>query len=115
MALLPERENAILHTAKVRDYLLNPDHPVGGSKAAFFAAFGFSQDKWHVMRDALIEHAKITEIVTTQQKKHGVTYNLEGALVSPDGRNPMIVSVWQIDTGTTLPRFITAFPAKNTR
>ena len=51
---LPNVERAVVEPAKVRDYLLAPDHPVGGAKARFFAALGFTRDGWPLLRDALL-------------------------------------------------------------
>lgn len=37
---------ATVATEKVRDYLLNPEHPDGGCKAAWFQALGYAGDRW---------------------------------------------------------------------
>lgn len=39
----------------------------------------------------------------------GVKYVVEGALPSPDGRNPRVRSVWMIDGGRSYPRLISAY------
>jgi hypothetical protein len=39
---LPNAHAAFVADAKVRDYLLNPQHPGNGGKATFFTSFGFS-------------------------------------------------------------------------
>ncbi|GJG85381.1 hypothetical protein tb265_05620 [Gemmatimonadetes bacterium T265] len=41
---LPNAERAVVDPAKVRDYLLSPDHPVGESKARFFATLGLTRE-----------------------------------------------------------------------
>jgi hypothetical protein len=46
MSLLPNAANATLDDAKISQYLLNPAHPVGGSKAKFFLSRGFTQANW---------------------------------------------------------------------
>jgi hypothetical protein len=38
-------------------------------------------------------------------------YIIDGILITPDGRNPMVRSVWFIETGEITPRFVTAYPA----
>jgi hypothetical protein len=40
----------------------------------------------------------------------GPRYEIEGELAAPDGRRPRVCTVWQIDTGETAPRLITAYP-----
>ena len=43
---LPNASLAIIDSAKLRDYLLSPAHPVGRFKAPFFAALGYAQEQW---------------------------------------------------------------------
>jgi len=49
LASVPER--------KITRYLLNPAHPAGGSKAAFFLRFGFNVTRWRQLAALLLEHA----------------------------------------------------------
>ncbi|MCW5314189.1 hypothetical protein GTQ43_10350 [Nostoc sp. KVJ3] len=42
----------------------------------------------------------------------GTRYAVEGTLLSPDGRNPVICSAWFIETGETIPKFVTSYPLK---
>jgi hypothetical protein len=73
-------------------------------------AFDFTAEHWETLRDALLDHACTAEVVGVRQKKHGVAYALRGVLTTPDERNPVVLSVWQIDNGRTSPHFITAYP-----
>jgi hypothetical protein len=34
------------------------------------------------------------------------TFEIEGPLQTPDGRNPVVTTVWMIDTGAASPRLI---------
>lgn len=52
---LPYLENVQVKESKVTDYLLSEELSEG--KAAFFAAFGFTVERWELLRDALIAHA----------------------------------------------------------
>jgi hypothetical protein len=40
----------------------------------------------------------------------GTRYTVEGKILSPDGRNPRIRTVWLIETGRSGARLITAYP-----
>lgn len=42
--ILPNVETAEIAERKITEYLLNPMHPDGESKARFFASLGFSID-----------------------------------------------------------------------
>lgn len=41
---------------------------------------------------------------------YGVVYEIEGPIKTPGGRSVRFCSVWQVDTGTDVPRFITMYP-----
>jgi hypothetical protein len=43
---LPNAENAVVEREKITDYLLNPSHRYGSSKARFFASFGYRSEEW---------------------------------------------------------------------
>ena len=43
---LPGAERAVVRKAKVCDYLLSTDHPIGRFKAAFFCALGYEIEQW---------------------------------------------------------------------
>jgi hypothetical protein len=43
----------------------------------------------------------------------GPRYEVEGKLHAPDGRSPLIRSVWQLDRGEVAPRLITAYPLES--
>ncbi len=58
---LPGAAAAVVDAAKVRDYLLSPDHPVGHAKARFFTSLGFTQGNWPLRRKALLRLAHETD------------------------------------------------------
>jgi hypothetical protein len=107
---LPNAEKAVVAERKLTSYLLDETHPSGKHKAAFFKRFGFETEKWTVLKMALLQHATAHEIAGTLRTEEGTHYVLEGDLQTPDGRNPQVRSVWAIDTGSDVPRFITAYP-----
>lgn len=96
---------------KLTGYLLKPDHPVGGSKARFFLAMGFSAGEWQILADALREHPARNPIAATELTPYGRIYEVRCTLRTPNGRDPCITSVWQ-ETGasTGSVRLITAYP-----
>jgi Domain of unknown function (DUF6883) len=46
----------------------------------------------------------------TSQNAYGVAYEIDGPIRTPGGRILRFVSIWQIDTGSNAPRFITMYP-----
>jgi hypothetical protein len=109
---LPYRENAIVVEAKIILYLLNPAHEDGKSKAAFFLHFGFSVTQWEIMRDALLTHAREHEVASVLETSRNKHYAIEGELNTPSGKKPQVRTVWALEIGSEIPRFITAYPLK---
>src|SRR5437016_2071812 len=107
---LPNLEQAEVVEAKIVLYQLNQAHRSGRTKATFFMAFGFSASVWEVMKAALLDHAARYEVKEVVPMSNGTHYVVEGALICPDGRTPFVRVVWRIDTDSTVPRFITAYP-----
>lgn len=91
-------------------YLLNPAHPAGGSKAAFFLKFGFTEQDWQRLASALIKHARENVVIESETTRHGMRYALDGPLTAPDGTVLNIRSAWYIDFNCHAPRFVTAHP-----
>ncbi len=107
---LPNAEFAHVPRAKVVDYLLNPEHPQGASKAEFFEIFGFSVADWQTLAAALRQVAIQGTVVRNIETIHGVKYIIDGAITTPSGRDAFIRTVWIIDRGEEFPRFVTAHP-----
>jgi hypothetical protein len=107
---LPNYEKADVPRTKVIGYLLSLNHPDGHSKARFFARFGFSTESWETLAEALLRHAAEHEVTRVEASPFGTRYVIEGILSTPDGRVPLIRTVWFIETGEQIPRFVTAYP-----
>lgn len=110
---LPNATQAIVPVEKLVSYLLDPGHPDNGGKANFFFRFGFKAEEPGPFAQALLGHAVNTEVALTSTGFDGIRrYVLEGPLVTPLGRSPKVRSIWVIERNQTLPRFVTAYPAK---
>ncbi len=107
---LPNAANAVVEKSKIVEYLLNSSHPDNGGKAQFFFSMGFSVHHWEVLSKAFREAAANLEIFQCTSTPHGVKYQLHGPLTTPIGAQPTVRSVWIIDTGSAVPRLVTAFP-----
>jgi hypothetical protein len=107
---LPHAEEAVVPQRKMELYLLNPSHPIGGSKAEFFMRFGFSREQWLHLAEALRRHARANSVASAVSDADGTTYLVEGPLETPSGRRPRLRTIWLVETGQLAPRFITAYP-----
>ncbi|MFO0961298.1 MAG: hypothetical protein U0625_00170 [Phycisphaerales bacterium] len=107
---LPGVDNAVVADAKIRDYLLAPNHPIGQFKARFFSALGYDNANWHELADGLIRHAEEHEVASAQSTEYGTTYLIKGALMGPNGKSARICVAWIVLRGENVPRLVTAYP-----
>ena len=84
------------------------EHPAGGPKARFFIARGFALDAWDRLQAALIAHARVNAVTRAIETEWGIRYTVECNCPTPDGRNPCIRTVWQMEGDA--PRLLTAIP-----
>ena len=107
---LPNADQLVIEREKIVEYLLNPAHRYGASKARFFSEFGCQVEKWEILADALREHGRRHEVARVQETGFGPRYLIEGELHTPIGRRPRVRTVWQMEEGAVAPRLISAYP-----
>lgn len=109
---LPNAENSVVDELQLSSYLLNSDHPHGNHKARFLCRFGFTSKNLQEAAHAFLEHGRTHEVSGVVQTGFGPRYSVDGRLKTPDGRNPLVRTIWQMDTGEVAPRMITAYPLR---
>ena len=88
---LPHHEQAVVAQLKIVRYLLDVSNENGRAKARFFLSFGFTIEQWGIMAQALKDHAGNHEVTKIESRPpFGIHYVIEGTLVTPDGRNPLV-------------------------
>jgi hypothetical protein len=107
---LPNARLAVVEQPKICEYLLNPAHRFGASKARFFNEFGFTVDAWMALAVALKEQGLNNDVTRVRETPFGPRYEVDGELAAPDGRRPRVRTIWQFDQGQIAPRLITAYP-----
>jgi Domain of unknown function (DUF6883) len=71
---------------------------------------GYRPDAPDVLEaDLRAQHLSL-EVTHTHENAYGVVYEIIGPIRTPNGGRVHFCSVWQIDTGTDVPRFITMYP-----
>lgn len=93
----PNAEHAVIADEKIRGYLLNPSHPVGGSKAVWFASIGYTMDNWQELANDLLQLAQTSEDFIAKSSSFGVKYEVSGALGCPGHRPALVLSVWIVE------------------
>jgi filamentous hemagglutinin len=95
---------------KLARYLLNKDHPVGGSKAKWFEdALGFNQNNADDLAKQIVFDEKLA--VSTELTKHGQKYNQVISIQGANGRNIDVNFGW-IRNNDGVVRLITGIPTK---
>jgi hypothetical protein len=107
---------ANLPKAKFVNYLLNLDHPKGGSKAKFFyETLGIGLDDWRNLAAQFhdgLSKAELVEIgIKNWQDGFGVSFNAVIPILGSNGRTVDIDTNWIMEPGKQ-PRLSTAVPAK---
>jgi hypothetical protein len=110
MERLPNVNDAVINESKMTNYLLAVEHPVGRANARFVHRFGFGLQAWEMLRTALLAHARTNAIASRAATPYGMKDVIAGPLVTPDGRNPLVLAVWFVASGQAHPRFVTAYP-----
>jgi hypothetical protein len=82
-----------LDRRKILDYLLSDTSASGAAKNRFFGSFGFRPHRWE-------------GIDTTST--YGTKYVYRCRIITPDARNPCILTVWQHREGDYW--LVTAYP-----
>jgi hypothetical protein len=109
---LPAADLAIVDPAKIRDYLLSSEHPVGRFKAAFFGALGYTRDDWQRLQQDILAIVSSEEAVPGQLSDFGQKYEVRGTIHGPTGRRAELVTVWIVLVGESSPHFVTAYPGE---
>lgn len=105
---IPNSEHAVVSEEKVREYLLNPNHPVGGPKAVWFESLGYSLDRWEELAADLLQLARTADFVA-KPSPFGVKYEAAGDIGRPDHRPGTVITVWIVEANNS-PRLVTAYP-----
>ncbi len=107
---LPNSNGAVVPREKLTAYLLSKTHPVGRAKASFFRLIGYDETNADDLAAELIRLAGAEEVVQSEASPFGTKYVVEGLIAGPLG-SAGVRTVWIIETGTVIPRFVTAYPS----
>ena len=97
-------------TKKLNDYLLNPDHAVGGPKAKWFEqALGYTRENSGQLAEQIVfDQSKAVETAVTQ---YGTKYNQVINIVGANGKRIDVLFAW-IRNNDGVVRLVTAIPTK---
>ena len=71
---LPHADEAIVPVEKLRDYVLSRSHPVGRTKAKFFASLGYTEGEWgRLEADIRSQHLQL-DAEEAESSKYGMKF-----------------------------------------
>ena len=112
MPTLPNKSAAYVSTRKIVEYLLSETHTAGKSKAKLFRSFNFDETNVNQFEQGLIKIAQNESVTETTETPYGTKYVVDGELETPRGIIIHLRTIWIIETGEKIPRFVTAYPFK---
>lgn len=82
---LPNGDQAIVDTQKLRDYCLNPDHARGQHKARVFAAaLGITAEHTDYVRDLFLAAARTADAIEQAHDTYGRRYRIDTSCCRPN-------------------------------
>lgn len=108
---LPNFKHAEIARNKLKNYLLNPSKDE--NKARFFRSLGYNMRNFRRLERDIREGLKTAPAVATVENKYGHTVTAYSVSM-PLGidRKALVLTAWQRDANSTIPRLITAYPDK---
>src|SRR5215510_303152 len=107
---VPNADRAVIAADKLTGYVLNVSHKRGGPKARLLLSLGYRSDNPQSLESDLRTQHLSLDVLLTHENAYGVVYEIDGPIKTPSGRTVHFRSVWQVDSGTDVPRFITMYP-----
>lgn len=110
-SFLPNYKNAEILRNKLKNYLLNPSK--SPSKAKFFQSLGYNMKNWKRFKSDIQAQLRKTPAERVIKNKYGhavKAYNVNMKLGI--NKTAIVLTSWQYDKGSNIPRLITAYPVK---
>jgi filamentous hemagglutinin len=117
---MPFSERASIPEGKLRDYVLNPEHPKGWSKAKFFEEqLGIRREDWEYLHDEILGQLPERRVSTIAAKNwreaernhFGIEFGIEVGIHGLNGQRRKVFTGWLV-VGSLSPAFTTAFPCR---
>jgi hypothetical protein len=115
LSRVPFLDRAEVADGKLIGYLLSREHPFGRAKARFFVEAGFRPAAPGELREALLRHASEHPVVAREETPFGSKYVVDGPFYTPAGGVVELRTVWFVESGEEVARFVTAYPRPRRR
>ena len=102
-------QRAEIRPEKVRNYLLSSNHSKGHHKALVFSRLGYTAENWEQLAADLLALGRGGDAEQVASP-YGEKFRIVGAIVGPNGRSAVFLSIWCRRHGDPIPRLVTAYP-----
>ncbi len=107
---LPNRKSVVIPKEKLKNYLLSETHATGKFKARFFKNLGFDETNVGLFENSIYKIVQEQSIRQKLSSVYGVKYIINGKIKTPSGGVIKVRTVWIIEKGQKIARFITLYP-----
>ena len=109
MVLLPNYQEAFIAIEKLRDYCLNPFHPIGKDKAVVFkSALKFTSQDTYLLQEAIHRGLSKSEAIPGKKDQYGKRYIVDIKIRNLD-KEAVVRTGWIIKKGEDFPRLTTCY------
>jgi hypothetical protein len=106
---IPNAEHAVVDTAKLSGYCLNPNHPYGKNKARLFESLlGLRVEHSANLRERILKAVLDNEAIAGEVDYFGHRYLVDFEMTRPN-RAVWVRTAWIIRTGENFPRLTTCY------
>lgn len=110
MEKLPNAENAIINIRKLRNYCLNPNHPVGKHKAKVFkTVLGIGQSDAELLKELIIASLPDHPAELNFSDTYGTRYTVNLKIRILNNKEHIFTTGWIIRYDENFPRLITCY------
>jgi hypothetical protein len=106
---MPNADRAFIDFRKLSRYILDPNHPVGGHKAAVFrSALGLTLEDASALSDLILQAASSGEARLGRLDEFGQRYVIDFRVSTAIG-SAWLRAAWIVRSGEDFPRLTTCF------
>lgn len=106
---IPGCDRAVVDIHKLRDYVLNPEHPRGQHKARVFAAaLGITASEAEELSNEILNNVCSDKAVATELDKYGQRYYVDFFMMY-ETKPVTVRSTWIIRIGENFPRLTSCY------
>jgi len=102
-------EEVYIDIRKLRDYVLNPQHPIGKHKARVFSSsLGISRNEAEILKTKIVKEMEHADIVWAHEDQFGKRFKTD-LEISMNDREARVRTIWIIKVQNEIPELVTCY------